>query len=222
MQQRDSVWIHQPSVLQLKEIMTPHKMRKLSQQLSGYLYVLYNDIYKSYGANVYKLGRTVNLKNRMGNYTTPFINASEYLYVSRKFEDSVKAERVLFYILRVYRIKDKREFFDLTLESIKKTFDRLSNLNDNTIDRLYSLIVTGICSQRVIENLESDEEFYDKIIRDANRMDEYFNQFKFRPQNPEFYKKWGYIPEEEKSLEIMLIKVGEDNLEYKMEELSIN
>ncbi len=109
--------------------------------IEGYLYILHNDVYKQYGCNVYKLGRTVNLKNRMGNYTTPFINKSEYLYVSTLFKDCIKAERILFYLLRKYRIRQQREFFDLPLENIIETIKRLNEFKEITIDKNYTAIV---------------------------------------------------------------------------------
>jgi hypothetical protein len=189
---------------------------------SGFLYILYNELYKSYGPNVYKVGRSVNLKNRMNSYTTPFIDPSKYLYVSRKFDDSVKAERVLFYLLKVYRIRDQREFFDLALDSIITTIKRLENLKDHTINRLYSCIVNNICSSRMITNLESDEDYYDTIIKDLSNVDEYLNQFRFKPRNPEQYKPYGYIPEEEKAFNILLINANYDHLSEEIETLNIS
>lgn len=190
--------------------------------LSGYLYILYNDIYKSYGPNVYKVGRSVNLKNRMNSYTTPFLDKSKYLYTSRKFEDSVKAERVLFYIIRSYRIKDQREFFNLPLDSIIKSINRLENLKDHTISRLYSNIIHNVCSNRMINNIESDEDYYDTIVKDLSSIDEYLNQFRFNPKNPELYKNLGYVPSEEKEFNILIIKADYDHLSEEIETLSIN
>jgi hypothetical protein len=68
---------------------------------NGYLYVFYNESFlKSYDENVYKLGRTKNLNNRISTYNTSFIKDSEYLITSRIFKDSIKAETVLFFLLR--------------------------------------------------------------------------------------------------------------------------
>ena len=188
--------------------------------LPGYIYILYNELYKSYGPNIYKVGRSVNLKNRMNSYTTPFIDKSSFLYTSRKFKDSVKAERVVFYLLRAYRIKDHREFFDLQLDQIIKTIKRLEILKDNTIDRLYNCIVKGICSKRMIDNIESDEDYYDTIVRDLSNLDEYLNQFRFKPSRPEQYSSFGYIPEEEKSLNILLATINELTIENVTQEFS--
>ena len=73
---------------------------------TGYLYIFFNESFiKSYGEDVYKLGRTSNLKCRKSTYNTSFIKESEYLYTSRQFRDAIKSERVLFFILKKYRIK---------------------------------------------------------------------------------------------------------------------
>lgn len=37
----------------------------------GYLYCLSNETYEYYGTDIYKLGRTCNLKNRKNSYITP-------------------------------------------------------------------------------------------------------------------------------------------------------
>ena len=53
----------------------------------GYLYILWNPVYESYGPNVYKLGKTQNLNKRKSGYTTPYIEGSIYKYTSSYFND---------------------------------------------------------------------------------------------------------------------------------------
>ena len=86
--------------------------------IGGYLYVLWNPVYDNYGQNVYKLGKTVNLPKRKGNYITPYIDESIYKYTSPYFDDMDSAEKILFALLHKYRIKNKREFFQCDLEII--------------------------------------------------------------------------------------------------------
>ena len=66
----------------------------------GYLYILYNESFKSYNNTVFKFGRSENPKNRISTYNTGFIHDCEYLYVSRQFNNCIEAERVLFFLMQ--------------------------------------------------------------------------------------------------------------------------
>jgi hypothetical protein len=121
----------------------------------GYLYVFYNESFvKSYGEGVYKLGRTKNLKNRISTYNTSFIKDSEYVLTSRLFKNSIKAENVLFFLLRKFRIRDKREFFKIELDELKKYFIRVNNFSDNIIEYIYKKINSVIFDKNFINKLE--------------------------------------------------------------------
>jgi hypothetical protein len=156
--------------------------------IEGYLYVFWNDSFvKSYGENVYKLGRTKNLNNRISTYNTSFIEDSKYLLVSRIFKDSIKAETVLFFILRKYRIREKREFFKIELEELKRVFDRVNNFSDITIGYLYSRINSGILPSDLVERLDnpnileiSEEDWNKKIEIDVKNLEKFFEKFRYR------------------------------------------
>ena len=62
---------------------------------AGYIYVLSNPIYNYYGKNVYKIGETSDLTNRLKQYTTPYIDACEYVYKSIELSDSKLAETII-------------------------------------------------------------------------------------------------------------------------------
>ena len=81
----------------------------------GYLYILFNESYKHYGDSTYKFGRTQNLRNRIFTYNTSFVHDSKYLHTSREFKDCIEAERVLFFLMKEYRIKNNKEFFKIFL-----------------------------------------------------------------------------------------------------------
>jgi hypothetical protein len=180
---------------------------------TGYLYIFFNESFiKSYGEDVYKLGRTSNLKCRKSTYNTSFIKESEYLYTSRQFRDAIKAERVLFFILKKYRIKSNREFFKVNLEKIKESVDRVCNFTDDMIDKINMYIVNGNCSEKILERLEkgtieSDME-WNKIIEDR---DEFWKEFKYRfsyegqekkvvTDSKEIYEKINKIEEREEKM----------------------
>ena len=154
----------------------------------GYLYCLYNPMFKQYGDNIYKLGRTIDLEKRTNGYRTGYIEEPVYKYVSqRKFKDSRDAEAVLFYLLKDYRIVNKREFFNHNLDAIIDTFKQVEKFTDSELRDLASAIANKLCPERVFQ--EIDEGVYEQARAD---MDAFFNKFRFRPKNPENYYQYGY------------------------------
>ena len=95
--------------------------------LEGYIYCIYNTAFKIYGDNVYKLGRTINLKNRMNSYTTSFVEPCKYELTSKKLNDSVKAEKLLFNKLSECRVNSSREFFNCNLDTLTKIFTEIED-----------------------------------------------------------------------------------------------
>jgi hypothetical protein len=183
--------------------------------MSGYLYCLYNDAFerfkKSPEEEVYKLGRTCNVANRLASYSTYYVQPSKMLYTSSKFKDCIKAERVLFYILRNYRVSEKREFFKCELTLVKETFDRMSSFTSKMIDEMYKAIISLIFPENVIERIEKNGGYVDaKVIPndewfmyEKGNMDSilaYLEQFRFKPKNPSSYP--GYSPINERFIEV--------------------
>ncbi len=116
---------------------------------SGYLYILHNSIFKHYGDNVYKLGRTANIKKRLYGYTTSYIEDSEMIFVSKFLPNIDKLEKKLFNILYNCRISPKREFFQLErgkiIEIIKNIEKYITEDNKCSFKRLrYSIVNNNI------------------------------------------------------------------------------
>lgn len=165
----------------------------------GYLYVFYNESFlKSYGECVYKLGRTKNLNNRISTYNTSFIKDSEYVLTSRVFKDSIKAENVLFFLLRKFRIRDKREFFKIEFDELKKYFGRVNNFSDNIIEYIYKKINSVILDKKFIEQLDNNnfaivkEEDDDILILTDKEWSENIEANEIELNN--FFDKFRYIP----------------------------
>jgi hypothetical protein len=159
---------------------------------SGHLYCLFNKMYLTYGDDVFKLGHTSNPEKRITDYMTSYIDDSEFKYVStRRFENSLKAERILFFLLRRNRIRKNREFFKAPLDDIIDTMKRVEAIPYEKIERIYKIILNEYCSERVFENIEDTVHYLDCLVSP----DLFFEQFKFRPKNPEMYRKFGYIPD---------------------------
>ena len=68
--------------------------------VNGYIYILWNDMYKLYGDNVFKLGRTTDIQKRINCYTTVYIRPSEIKYISIKCDNYVIADMLIFDLLR--------------------------------------------------------------------------------------------------------------------------
>jgi len=96
-----------------------------SKNNKGFIYCLYNPTFKSYGNNVYKLGKTINLTNRMSAYTTSYVDKSEYKITSSELNDRNIAENMLFKELELYRINMNREFFNCDIKIINEAFKKI-------------------------------------------------------------------------------------------------
>src|SRR5438876_6894136 len=68
----------------------------------GYIYCLYNEVYKYYGENVYKLGMSNDVQKRLNGYTTVYIEESKILLQSKELSNYSIAEDILFQILEKY------------------------------------------------------------------------------------------------------------------------
>jgi hypothetical protein len=177
---------------------------KILEPAPGWLYCLYNSCFTSYGEHVYKLGRAKDLRQRLHGYTTSYIQPSHFVCVSgRSFQDSRKAESILFYILRTHRISDRREFFNVSSTQVRYVIDRLSALSDELIDEMYLQILRKVCPSDILERIIDTEEevnWYTKALDYRHWLDDFFNKFRFRPKHPELYHRTGLRPEEEDEL----------------------
>ena len=151
-------------------------------QHKGFLYCMWNKMFSSYGQDVYKLGRTSCLEARLNNYTTSYIEPCEYKYTTnRVFQNSIYAERVMFFLLRRFRIKKNREFFKVDLDTVIDTMRKLETMSDEKIEKIYKKILQDFCSDRIMENIDNDAHYLDCMVSP----DAFFSQFMFRPKNPE-------------------------------------
>lgn len=99
------------------------KNRKLTLKLSkyekgGYIYVLHNPIFESYGDSVYKVGCSRNPQLRLKDFSTSYATESIIVYQSEFFNNKLLAEKELFNKLSKYRYNKSREFFDIPLDKI--------------------------------------------------------------------------------------------------------
>lgn len=106
----------------VKFVIDPDKCKK------GYIYVLFNQMYKYYGENIYKIGETENCGKRIYDYSTPYIENPLMVYKSQLLIDCRLAESLIFDRLKDCRLRHNREFFRCPIERIKSTIDEVSSL----------------------------------------------------------------------------------------------
>lgn len=97
------------------------------QPTQGFLYCLFNEIFKFYGDDLYKCGNSIDTDKRLGQFTTSYPEPSTILLTSDCFFDKFFSETLLFYYLNDYRFKSNREFIKCNLQIIKDAFDKVSH-----------------------------------------------------------------------------------------------
>lgn len=108
-----------------------HEEAKLDEGCFGHLYCLFNEMFNYYGDNVYKLGKTINLKKRKEQYVTPYIKPSQYIHSTKKVHNYKLAEDLLFLFLDEYRIVPNREFFKCPIEIIRDNMEKIVDIFEN-------------------------------------------------------------------------------------------
>ena len=105
-------------VLKTREV----RMKKIRPQ-KHFIYVLHNPVFLHYGPNVYKIGYSTNVKDRLKSYSTYYIQKSRMLY--SKEVTSKECEAQLHDIMAAYRVEKNREFFDCPLSQVKEFIESL-------------------------------------------------------------------------------------------------
>ena len=151
----------------------------------GYLYILNNICFNK---DIYKLGRTKDLKSRLSTYNTGNLINSEYLFISKIFTNSCYAETILFFLLKKYRIKQNKEFFNITLQKAIATIQVIENLSDETIERVNNMILKDSISKHILELIESGDILTNKdwnanVFKSEDDIKDFLHQFKYNSSN---------------------------------------
>ena len=127
----------------------------------GYVYVLYNKAYETYGTHVYKLGKAKDVGRRLNDYTTYYLHPMELKYVSPMVKNYTLAENILFKQLKKYRLRTNREFFKI--DNIEETINIIENLirdlnNDDITFETYTELMTEEKNERIKEERHTYNE----------------------------------------------------------------
>lgn len=120
-------------------------MTEIENQKTGYIYILFNEMYKFYGDDVYKLGKTNNIAKRLHGYVPSYIKHPEVKYLSKKVINYSLAEKMVFEKLKAFRIAKNREFFKITnltetIIIIDDIIDNINNMDDDELITAYENI----------------------------------------------------------------------------------
>jgi hypothetical protein len=147
-----------------------------SKNNKGFIYCLYNPTFKSYGDNVYKLGKTKNLSGRMSAYTTSYVDKSKYILTSMELNDKNIAEKLLFKELEKYRVSINREFFNCDIKIIKEAFEKVEKNCNNKFTRENNMILYMNKHCKNKDKPDHNTELKQQIMELQKEMKEYKEQ----------------------------------------------
>lgn len=102
------------------------KKRLMKYEKSGYIYVLHNATFESWGDNIYKIGCSNDPERRLKDFATSYLSESSLVYKSKLFNNKLKAEQELFKLIDNYRSSSKREFFDIPLDTLVSYIENIN------------------------------------------------------------------------------------------------
>ncbi len=154
---------------------------------------MYNDVYKLYGENVYKIGRAENVNKRFGSYCTSYLDNSKMIYKSNKTKYDRITENLVFNLLSSYRIKKKREFFKCDTNLIIKSIDEVIKHVNHT-DFLINYYNEGVYMQKIQNYLNN---VYKILMTNKNEFEKYII--------------YNIIPDTKKKLNTKIINTNKKN-----------
>jgi hypothetical protein len=142
----------------------------------GYIYIIYNNMYMHNGDNIFKLGKTQDIGNRLKAYTTSYIMPCEIRYLSEKCINYSLAEKIIFDKLKLFRIKLNREFF-------QGNINYFINIIEQVIENINNLLITSYkleksqnkCNKQLFKNsiiIEDKKQLFNNsiIIEDKKQL----------------------------------------------------
>jgi len=103
----------------------------------GCVYIMYNNAFKNYGENVYKIGSTKNIEQRLKSFVTCYIENVEIKYKTEQIKNYVLIEKIVHDKLEKYRINKKREFFNYPLDEIISLIKNINLMQEDEIKNYF-------------------------------------------------------------------------------------
>ena len=139
---------------------------------TGYIYIIYNEMYKHYRDDIYKIGKANDIKKRLTGYITGYIEPVFLVYGSDLCTNYSVVEKEVHIRLSKFRIKPNREFFkihqDIAIKVIKDVVLELNLLTKDEILKYHDTKIIKINKikkkemQTLTENIRS--ELFDEYL----------------------------------------------------------
>ena len=131
------------------------KLKQKKTEVEGYIYIMFNEMFKYYGDDVFKIGKTTDVGKRLNQYTTGYLQPPEVKFISEKCFNYTLCEKLVFEKLELFRMRVNREFFKGDLKIFIQVIDDIV-ISVNNGDR--KQILNDIIRRR-------------KVIKDTSRDD---------------------------------------------------
>lgn len=106
---------------------------------TGNIYIMFNEVFNHYGENVFKLGKSKDVIQRMNSYSTSYIKPVELKFVSESCHNHSIAEKMIFLKLDKYRIVKNREFFKVEIDVAIDVIESIvKDINNEVVNELYN------------------------------------------------------------------------------------
>ena len=98
----------------------------------GHIYVIYNEVFSYYGENVFKIGKTRDIGQRVNGYVTSYIKPVEVKFLSGLCENYHLAEKLVFEKIADHRMAENREFFQINIdEAVSFIEEAIAEVNED-------------------------------------------------------------------------------------------
>ena len=131
------------------------RINHTSKNITNYLYIASTEMY--YTKNIFKIGKTSNIKERMKNYSTGYLNNEKMkLFKFIQVSHSSSLERYIFEYLEPYKQEDK-EMFQVDYYILDNLFNKIEKFEKHMVDNYNTII------KDEFKNLITDFDFNETI-----------------------------------------------------------
>lgn len=138
-----------------KNIYKKKILDKTLQKQNEYVYVASSKNYVK--NNIYKIGKTVKLENRMKGYQTGRMEEDKFVYLYiMKCSDSKVIEQLIFSKLKTFKIDDVNELYQLHFDLLKDLLDKIEILENELFNSFNNDLVKyyDICDSKPNDDIE--------------------------------------------------------------------
>ena len=125
----------------------------VKKSCNQYLYIASTKMY--YNKHIYKIGKTKNIKERMQNYSTGYLdNEKIKVFKYIKVAHSQSLERYIFEFLKPYQQEDK-EMFKVEYKILDDLFNKIEAFELHAVNNFNEIIKSDPSKSNLIESFES-------------------------------------------------------------------